>query len=168
MRIFSSLPHALALLAGMALLVTASAAQIRVQDLRAQFVREPSPVRRAKLLPKLERAEFEEIRQQIDGGDYPKALEILGGYRDNVRATQKALDATGVDPEKKPAGYKELQIAVRESLRQLSEILVSLPPDWKMGFEDIRRELEAANGRLIVQLFPHQPGHQSQNGKAKP
>jgi len=167
MRIFSALPQVLAPVAGVALLMTASAAQIRVQDLRAQFVREPSPVRRAKLLPRLEQAEFGEIRQQIDGADYAKALELLGDYRDEVRATQKALDATGVDPEKKPAGYKELQIAVRESLRQLSEILVALPVDWKMGFEDIRHELEAANNRLIVQLFPHQPGHQPQNGKPK-
>ncbi len=168
MRISTALPHVLAPVAGFALLVTASAGQIRVQDLRTQFVREPNPVRRAKLLPRLEQAEFAEIRQQIDGGDYAKALELLGGYRDEVRATQKALDATGVDPEKKPGGYKELQIAVRESLRQLSEVLVTLPGDWKMGFDDIRRELEAANNRLIVQLFPHQPGHQPQSEKRKP
>jgi hypothetical protein len=57
---------------------------------------------------------------------------------------------------------------VRESLRQLGEILVALPVDWKLGFEDIRRELDAANNRLIVQLFPHQPGHQPQSEKAKP
>ena len=168
MRIYTALPHVLAPVAGIALLVTTSAAQVRFQDLRSQFVREPSPVRRAKLLPKLEHAEFAEIRQQINGGEYANALEILGGYRDDVRDTQKALDATGVNPEKKPAGYKELQIAVRESLRQLSEILVALPGDWKMGFDDIRRELETANNRLIVQLFPHQPGHQPQSEKPKP
>jgi len=167
MRIFSALLHVLAPWAGMALLFMTPAGQIRVQDLRTQFVREPNPVRRAKLLPKLEQAEFVEIRQHVDGGDYAKALEILGGYRDDIRATQKALDATGVDPEKKPAGYKELQIAVRESLRQLNEIFVALPGDWKMGFDDIRRELETANNRLIVQLFPHQPGHQQQSGKTK-
>jgi hypothetical protein len=106
MRIFFTRPHVLAPLAGMALVLTTFAAQIRVQDLRTQFVRELNPVRRAKLFPKLEQAEFEEIRHQTDGGDYAKALELLGDYRDKVHATQKALDATGVDPEKKPAGYK--------------------------------------------------------------
>jgi hypothetical protein len=168
MRISSAPVHALTAWAGLALLLATPAAQIRVQDLRTQLVHEPNPVRRGKLLPKLEQAEFEEIRHETDGGNFAKALELLGDYRDDVHTTQKALDATGVDPERKPAGYKELQIAVRESLRQLGEILVGLPPDWKMGFDDIRRELEAVNNRLIIQLFPRQPGHQPPNGKGKP
>ena len=168
MGMLFGLPLALAPWMGTALLFATSPAQVRVQDLQTQFVHEPSPVRRAKLLPKLEQAEFVDIRAQIDSGEYAKGLELLGNYRDEVRATQKALDATGVDPEKKPAGYKELQIAVRESLRQLNEILVALPGDWKMGFDDVRRELDATNSRLIVQLFPHQPGQKQQSGKPKP
>ena len=167
MKILSAPLHVVAPWAAMALLVTSSVAQTRLLDLRAQFLREPNPVHRAKLLPKLGRAEFGEIREEIDNGDYAKALALLGDYRDNLRATQKALDATGVDPEKKPAGYKDLQIAVRESLRQLGEILITIPAEWKMGFDDIRRELDDANNRLIVQLFPHQPGHQQQSEKAK-
>ncbi len=168
MKIFSPLLRVLGPCAGLVVLLPTPAAQVSVQDLRARFVHEPSPVRRAKLLPKLEQAEFDEIRHEAADGNYAKALELLGSYRDEVRATQKALDATGVDPEKKSAGYKELQIAVRESLRQLSEILVGLPPDWKMGFEDVRRELDGLNNRLIVQLFPRQPGHQPPTEKPKP
>jgi hypothetical protein len=145
----------------MALLLAAPLPQNRLADLRSQYHHETDPIRRAKIVRKLGTAEFEELRHHAEAGNFSEALRLLGDYRDEVLATHKMLDSTGVDAEQHPAGFKELQISVRESLRQLNEVLLTIPPEWKMGFEDIRKELDAANKRLILELFPRQPGHSS-------
>src|SRR5579872_5910928 len=76
-----------------------------------EFLRQENPVRKAKLLARLGDEEFEEIRQAADAGDYDIALRDLALFQQEIDATKKALDDTGVNPEKKPAGFKELQIS---------------------------------------------------------
>jgi len=136
-------------------------------DYRSQFDRETDPVRKAKMMPRLESAEFAELRKLMDGGDYPNALVMLGDIRDQIRDTSKALDARGVDPEKKPAGFKELQIAVREAVRDINDVLFTIPEDWQKPFRDIHQELDQINKHLILELFPRQPGRASKDQKPK-
>lgn len=152
----------------MAVLLAAPLAQNRLADLRSQYDHESDPIRRAKIVLKLGAAEFEEMRHYAEEGNFPDALRVLGDYRDEVRAIEKGLDATGVDADRHPAGFKEIQISVRESLRKLNEVLLTIPPEWKMGFDDIRKELDAVNKKLILELFPRQPGHSSKKESPKP
>jgi len=136
-------------------------------DYRSQFDRETDPVRKAKMMPRLESAEFAELRKLMDGGDYPNALVMLGDIRDQIRDTSNALDARGVDPEKKPAGFKELQIAAREAVRDINDVLFTIPEDWQKPFRDIHQELDQINKHLILELFPRQPGRASKDQKPK-
>ena len=151
-----------------ALLLFAAGATDRLAELRAQYEHETDPVRKAKLMPKLELAEFAELRKLAEAGEYPKALVMLGDIRDQIRDTAKALDGRGVDPEKKPRGFKELQIAVREALRDINDVVFSIPEDWQTPFRDIHQELDQVNKHLILELFPRQPGHASKDQKPKP
>ncbi len=153
---------------GLAVLLFPAFPQGRLADFRTQFDRETDPVRKAKLMPKLESAEFAELRKLMDGGDYPNALVMLGDIRDQIRSTAKALDQKVDDPEKKPAGFKELQIAVREAVRDVNDMFFSIPEDWQRPFHDIHQELEQINKHLILELFPRQPGHASKDQKPKP
>lgn len=143
---------------GLALLLAAPLWQARVSDYKTQFDREHDPVRRAKLLTKLSAEEFHSFREAVDAGNFPGALGLLGAYRDELARAQKDLAATGVDAEKRPKGFKELQISLRQNLRTLDDVLVSVPAGEREPFDTIRQQLERANKELILELFPRQPG----------
>jgi hypothetical protein len=125
---------------------------------RSRFDHEADPVHKAKLIVPLGNAEFDQIEKQIGDNDTTNALSGAQAYQEQVTACEKALDAKNVDPEKHPAGFKELQISVRESLRRLDNVLVRLAGDDQKPFLDVRKSLDDTNRRLIKQLFPSQPG----------
>ena len=129
-----------------------------VAALRARLARESDPVRRARIIGPLGDAEFQDIRDEMTEENISAALAILKQYRDEVESCAKALNAKESNPEKHPAGFKELQISVRASLRRVDEVLVGLPGDDQPPFLEVRKELEQLDHHLIHQLFPRQPG----------
>jgi hypothetical protein len=132
--------------------------QQSLEQMRSRFDRASDAVHKSKLMPRLGDAEFQEIQSNIAAGELTKALDVLEKYRDQARLCQKGLDATGADAEKSPSGFKELQISVRGSLRQLNDIILALSPDDQKPFEDVRKDLDQMNRHLIQELFPRNPG----------
>lgn len=130
----------------------------RVAIARSRFDHETDPVHKAKLIVPLGNAEFDQIEKQINDNDATDALSGAQAYQEQVIVCEKALDAKNVDAEKHPAGFKELQISVRESLRRLDNVLIRLSGDDQKPFLDVRKSLDDVNRRLIKQLFPSQPG----------
>lgn len=145
------------LVAATVLCAQAAVAQARIADLRARFVREPSPVNKAKLMPQLGDAEFAEVDTDVAQGKLPEALAVLNQYRDEIDSCDKALAATGVDAEKHPAGFKQLQFSLRDSLRRLDMVIVNMTSDEQAPFLSVRADLGEINVRLIQHLFPHEP-----------
>ena len=140
-----------------ALVAGSLVAQDRTAELRSRFEKETDPVRKAHLVGQLADAEFRNMHEKIDAGDLAAAAEIAGRMRDEAAASKKALDAKSRDPEAHPDGYKQLEISVRESVRRLDDIMVSLAKDEQKPLAEVRAELETLNGELIHQLFPKRP-----------
>jgi hypothetical protein len=140
-----------------ALFAGSAVPQDRTAELRSRFAQESNPVRKAKLMPRLGEAEFREMRNHLAEGRLPDALAALERYRAEVQACQKGLDATGIDAEKHPAGFKQLQISLRESLRRLDHLLVGLTADEQAPFLAVGNDLDQINRHLFHQLFPRQP-----------
>jgi hypothetical protein len=132
-------------------------AQDRTAELRSRFEKETDAVRKAGLVAPLADSEFRDIHQQIDAGDLAAAAEIAGRVRDEALASKKALDAKHRDAEAHPEGYKKLEISVRESVRRLDDIMVSLAKDEQKPLADVRAELETLDREMIHQLFPKRP-----------
>ena len=139
-------------------LLPATAQNARLTRLQAQFSHENDPVRKAKALSKLQEEQFDLAQKSADAGHADQALHFIEQYRDEVRAVHAALQATGINAEKRPHGFKQLQISLRESIRELNDLSLSLPVDERSPFETIRQELEGINKQLLHQLFPRQPG----------
>jgi hypothetical protein len=78
----------------------------------------------------------------------------LTHYRDEIQKTLNDLLATGVDPVKKPAGFKELQIGLRMSTRQLDDLILTIPVDKRPFFRAVRTDLADVQNKLIDLLFP--------------
>jgi hypothetical protein len=69
------------------------------------------------------------------------------------------LIVTGVDAEKKPAGFKELQISLRETIRRVDDLIFTLNLDKRPFFREVRNDLFANQNQLIDKLFPRNPEH---------
>ncbi len=142
-------------------------AQDRVAQLQAEFERESDPVRKAKLVPKLGDAQFEHVRKALEADNYAQALQILQQYRDEVRTAQAALKASGLNAEKKPNGFKQLQIHARKGVREMDQIILDLPMDQRDAFQVVRGDVAAIEKELFDVLFPRQPGKSLSREKPK-
>ncbi|HKV27876.1 MAG TPA: hypothetical protein VJN90_06350, partial [Candidatus Acidoferrales bacterium] len=132
---------------------------------KAKYERETNPIGRAKALTKLGRAEYLAARQSLDAGNIRAAFEFLTNYNEQAITAHDALEKMGVDPEKHSNGFRQLQISVRERLRELREITSSVPFQQRQSFEALEKDLDALDQKLILELFPRQPGHKFDDEK---
>ena len=132
-------------------------AQDRTAELRARFDRETDAVRKAKLMPELGERQFAEIREKVRSGQFQEANTTLQQYREEAKACETALAVSGIDAEKHPTGYKQLEISLRESLRRLNEMLPGMGADEQAPFLEARKELIEMDQRLVHELFPRRP-----------
>jgi hypothetical protein len=135
-------------------------AQNRMQELRSRFARDTDPIHRARMMPQLEDAEFQAIAKNADDGKFPEALVILTEFRDQADSCTKGLDAKNINAEKHPNGFKQLQLALRESLRHLDALLVSFTADEQEPFLKLRKDLDQLDHHVIRELFPNRPNNE--------
>jgi hypothetical protein len=133
------------------------AAQDRLAEELAKYQNESDPVRKARVLAKLGDEQIDLAKKQLKAEDEVASLHTLEQYRDEVRATVAALKGTGVDAERKPAGFKELQISLRETIRRIDELIFTLNVDKRPFFREVRNDLFMDQNELIDDLFPRRP-----------
>ena len=138
----------------LAALCGVGAAADKLSDLQARFNSETNGVHKAKMLQKLGDAEFEEATRAEKSGDYSTVDLILEKYRDNVRAASEALEKETPDGERHPNGYKQLEMHVQKGLRQVDEILLIAPTEFKPPLQLVRQDLLTLDDKLLRALFP--------------
>lgn len=142
--------------------------QDRLAQIQARFDREVDPVHKAKLLPDLGDAEFQAVQKSVAAGNLTDALAAMEKYRDAALSCKKELDARSVDAEKHPAGYKQLEISLRSSLRRIDDLVVGLPADEQKPFLEVRKDIQHLDHHVMRQLFPRQPHADSELEKHSP
>ncbi len=128
-----------------------------VNALQARFDRESNSVRKAKLLEKLGDAQLELTRRASQANDYQTIGLVMEKYRDNARVAIEALKKEHRDAEHHTSGYKQLQIHVHKSLREVDETLVVAPDEFRPPLEVVRRDLANMDDELLELLFPRHP-----------
>src|SRR5215813_5599197 len=146
-------------LAAAALLACALTAAVapekeKLTDLQARFDKESSPVRKAKILAKLGDAQFEETRRLEKAGDYNGVGLLWEKFRDNVRVTLEALKKQHKDAEKHVGGYRELEIEVREGIRELDQTMLHAPGEYRPPLQIVRDDLTGMDDEVLKMLFP--------------
>jgi hypothetical protein len=142
--------------------VTVAAGTIRgasddVKSLQARFDRETNSVHKARLLEKLGDAQLEETRRASQASDYKTIGLVMEKYRDNARAAVAALKKDHPDAERHTNGFKQLQIHVHKSLREVDEVLVIAPDEYRPPLEIVRQDLASLDDELLEMLFPRHP-----------
>jgi hypothetical protein len=133
---------------------TGAVATDKLSELQARFDSEPSGVHKAKMLQRLGDAEFEEASRAEKAGDYSTVDLIMEKYRDNVRSASEAIEKESPDGERHPNGYKQLEMHVQKGLREVDEILLVVPPEFKPPLQLVRKDLLTLDDELLRFLFP--------------
>ena len=139
------------------LMLPPAIAQQTLAELQAHFDRESNPVKKAKLLVKLGDAEFEEARRAGREGDNNTVDATMEKYRDNVRTAFEALKKQHPDAEKHSNGYRQMEIHVKEGIREVEDSMIAAPAPYKPPLQIVRQDLINMDEELIRLLFPHRP-----------
>jgi hypothetical protein len=126
----------------------------KLSELQARFDSETNGVHKAKMLQKLGDAEFEEANRAEKSGDYSAVGLIMEKYRDNARAASQVLEKENPDGERHPSGYKQLEMHVQKGLREVDEILIIAPEEYKPPLRLVRKDLLSLDDELLRFLFP--------------
>ena len=132
-------------------------AQESVPELQAHFDRENNSVKKAKLLVKLGDAQFEESRRAEKAGDNNTVDATMEKFRDNVRAAFEALKKQHPDAEKHSNGYRQMEMQVKQGIREVEDSMLAAPAPYKPPLQIVRQDLIAMDDELIRMLFPHRP-----------
>jgi hypothetical protein len=143
-----ALPILLAALCGVA------GAADKLSDLQARFDSETNGVHKARMLQRLGDAQFEEAIRAEKSGDYGAVDLIMEKYRDNVRAASQVLEKENPDAEHHSNGYRQLEMHVQKGLRQVDEILLVAPDEYKPPLQLVRVDLLTFDDELLRILFP--------------
>src|ERR1700737_2223094 len=141
MRVWSA--RLLVMLKAAALACLAVAAADKVSDLQARFDHETNSVRKAKLLEKLGDEQFGETRRASQANDYVA-----------VGQGMETLKKEHPNAERQMGGYKQLQIHIHRGLRELDEMLILAPLEYRPPLQLVRQDLVSMDDELLLMLFP--------------
>ena len=144
----------------------ARAATEDVKSLQTRFDHETNSVHKAKLLEKLGDAQLEQTRRASQANDYRTIGFVMEKYRDNARAAVDALKKDHADAERHTSGFKQLQIHVHKSLREVDQVLVVAPDEYRPPLEIVRRDLANIDDELLELLFPRHPSEKKPAAKS--
>jgi hypothetical protein len=144
----------LVVLSAAALACLGAAAADKASDLQARFDHEVNSVHKAKLLQKLGDEQFAETRLASQANDYKTVGLIMEKYRDNARVVIDALKKEHPDAERQMGGYKQLQIHIHRGIRELNELLVLAPLEYRPPLELVHQDLVSMDDDLLLRLFP--------------
>src|SRR5947207_10665206 len=157
MRIPGNLLQTLGCAALVSLMISPVLAQQSVAELQVHFDRKNNSVKKAKLMVKLGEAQFEQARLAGKDGDNNAVDVTLEKYRDNVRAALEALKKQHADAEKHSNGYRQMEIHVKEGIREVEDSMLAAPAPYKPPLQIVRQDLIAMDEEMIRLLFPHRP-----------
>jgi len=130
-----------------------------LDHLREEFHRESDPVKRAKRFAKLGRALIAEMRKLESEKKNDAVAPLFQEYHDGATAAFDGLISSGLDAEKHPKGFRELEMHLRESVHELNDLLFGLPLDDREPLRKDLRGIESMDDRLLQALFPRNPEH---------
>ncbi len=147
-----------ALLAAMLLCAATGFGADDLGVLQQRFDAEHDGVRKAKMLQKLGDAQFAKERQEAKANDYMAVGLEMEKYRDNVRAAVEALKKQHPDAEKHSSGYRQLEIHVAVGIREVQDVILTMPEPYRPPMELVENDLRAIDVELLRLLFPRRPG----------
>jgi hypothetical protein len=122
--------------------------------LMAKLQRETNPVRKAKIEVKLGRLKLHKAFSAYSDGHYDDCWKLLDDYQSYMEKAWADLQASGKNAAKKSDGFKQLDIGLRESRRDMEDFETRITYDERKAVEKIRLKTENLHNRVLTALFP--------------
>jgi hypothetical protein len=132
----------------------AFAATDKLKELQEHFDRANHAGAKIKDLQKLGALEFNAATQASKAGDFIAVGLIFEKYRDNVRQAFELLKKQEPDADRHPGGYRQLELEVRQGIREVEDTLLVAPEDVRPPLVIVRKDLIETDDTLIHLLFP--------------
>jgi hypothetical protein len=124
------------------------------QELEARIQQEDNPVKKAKLEIELGNLTLDKAGQAYARDDTADGAKLLDACRNRMHQAWALLEASGRDATRKPQGFKELDIALREGGRRLGDLQREVPFAERAAIQRVAKDLDAVHDRVLSALFP--------------
>ena len=136
------------------------------QGQQAKLRRQGNTVKKVKILIKMSAIDLEIVSRRVRRGLYSDADRILERYAGTVGRAERVLKDSQRDPQRKPGGFKHLEISLRKQLRQLTDLRDLYPFDRQQAIDRTIACAEAVKRRMIAALFGPDNTGRSNGGSA--
>ncbi len=139
--------------------------------LLARIERQQNPVRRAKLKVRLGRVKLTQAIAAYDGGSLEQCQQLLDSYLETMRGAWADLQSSGRQAWRKPNGFKQLDIGLREDVRFLEDLMRRVPYERRGPIKNVYHEAESLREAVLKALFPPERPLKERKkfiGRAKP
>jgi hypothetical protein len=123
-------------------------------ELLARIGRESDPVKKAKYEIQLGRLKLQQAVQAYAKDDIERGQALLAAYLDRMTGAWEILHKSGRPAVKKPQGFRELDIALREDTRLLEDLKRRTPYLDRAPLERIANAVEKLHDQVLEALFP--------------
>jgi hypothetical protein len=130
-------------------------------DLLARLQRESDPVKKARIEIRLARLRLSEAADAYDKGNVEEADRLLSAYLERMNSAWARLKSSRRPAHKRPAGFKDLDIALREDARFLEDMKHRVSYGVRAPVERTAAEVEKLRDAVLKALFPAEPPRKS-------
>jgi hypothetical protein len=127
---------------------------VRLEDERMRLAGATNPVERTRIQIRISDLMISFMGDAVSDGDIERVDARMGEYRDAVLDARDTMFNSGRDPTGSVAGYQDLEIALRQQIRQLDDISASLALAFRGPIQALITEVTEIRNELLDALFP--------------
>jgi two-component sensor histidine kinase len=124
-----------------------------LEELRRKLERERDADDRAKITVQLGEALLDDVAKAFKDGAVADGEKLLEEYVEAIRRAHEDLLNSGRDARRSPRGFKDLEIHLRRSHRELDELGHLLTFDERNPLEKAKEEIEDIREKLLDNLM---------------
>jgi two-component sensor histidine kinase len=143
----------LTLLLGALIALPLAGAGETLEELRRKLDRERDADDRAKITVQLGAALLDHVAEAFKDGAVADGEKLLDEYVEAMRRAHEDLVKSGRDARRSPSGFKDLEIHLRRSHRELDELGHLLTFDEREPLQKAREEIEGIRREILQNLM---------------
>jgi hypothetical protein len=116
--------------------------------------REKNPVKKAKLETRLGRLKLQQAFSAYDQGQFDLCWKLFDDYLGHMKSAWTDLGASGREAARHPDGFKQLDIALRESGRDLEDFQTRVTFQEREAVDKIHAQTADLHNHVLDALFP--------------
>lgn len=127
---------------------------IRLDRERADLSGETDPVERTRIQIRISDLMISFMGDAVSEGDADQVTSRAREYRTAILDARNTMMGSGRDPTRSVAGYRDLEIALRQQIRQLDDIGARLALASREPIETLIVEMTEIRNEILDALFP--------------